>query len=174
MPLAATPARRRLMMVALLALAIAGGVIRHFAADPSTLRDFGSLLLVLWLPVVGNLIGWLLRKLPWRQPPPMPDFEPDTPFTPHLQADVERVELPPGWLEGLPAGHRKGLLMVGTRGYTVRVREPIAQVLATDGNRRVELELLRPDTALPDLPPGTAFHWLVGSTAVAKGRVAAA
>lgn len=173
MPHVATPYRRRLIMVVLLSLAVAGGVIRHYADASSSLHDFGTLLLVLWLPVVGNLIGWILRQLPWRQPKPqaLPGFAPDTPFTPHLQAEVERVDLPDGWLAGLPPGHNTGLLLVGQRGYTVRSREPLAQVLSEGGSRAVEMELLRPDTALPDLPPGTAFHWVVGSTAVATGRV---
>jgi hypothetical protein len=173
MPRVATPSRRRLIMVVLLSLAVAGGVIRLYADAASPLHDLGTLLLVLWLPVVGNLVGWVLRKLPWRRPKAavLPGFTPDAPFIPHLQAEVERMDLPAGWLAGLPPGHDTGLLLVGQRGYTVRSREPLAQVLAAEGSRAVEMELLRPETALPALPPGTAFHWVVGSTAVARGRV---
>ena len=47
---------RRAAMAALLALAVLGGVIRYSAPNPSTLRDIGTLLLVLWVQLVVGLI----------------------------------------------------------------------------------------------------------------------
>ena len=64
-----TSAGRRLAMAVLLLLAIAGAVIRATAPDPSTLRDIGTLLLVLWMPAVGNLVAYLVRKIPRRRWP---------------------------------------------------------------------------------------------------------
>ena len=58
----ATAARRKLIVIALLLLAVAGGAIRAWAPNPSTLRDIGSLLLVLWVPVIGNVIAYLVRQ----------------------------------------------------------------------------------------------------------------
>eukprot|EP01034_Spumella_vulgaris_P006289 gene6289-8010_t len=44
---------RRVAMAVLLGLAVLGGVIRYTATNPSTLRDVGTLLLVLWVPAIG-------------------------------------------------------------------------------------------------------------------------
>jgi len=46
-------------MAVMLVLAAAGGVIREMAPNPSVLRDIGTLMLVLWLPAVGNLVCYL-------------------------------------------------------------------------------------------------------------------
>ena len=74
----ATSPRRQLAMCVLLGLALVGAGIRHWADNPSTLRDVGTLMLVLWLPAVGNLVGFVIREFPgWnqrframRRPPP--------------------------------------------------------------------------------------------------------
>src|SRR4051812_45547657 len=116
MPLIATPSRRRLAMALMLALALSGGLIRHYAPAPSTLRDFGSLLLGMWLPAVGNLIAWLVRQLPRSAPPPT-DFAPGSPFQPQLQVRVDPVPLPEGWLAGLDPAEHRGVLLVGRHGF---------------------------------------------------------
>jgi len=170
MAILATPARRRIAMAALLALAVSGGVIRHFADNPSTLRDIGTLLLVLWLPAIGNLIGYLARKLPRGAPPPM-DFAPGSEFVPHLQVRLEPVQLPPGAFAGSTGDVSNGTLLVGRRGFTVRMGAPALRALARSGARSLALELLAPAAALPHLPAGTPFHLLIGATAVAKGQV---
>src|SRR3954465_6558617 len=83
-----TPFRRRLVMAALLPRAGSGAVIRKLVPEPSTLRDIGTLLLVLWLPAVGNLIGYLIQKIP-RRTRPARDFAARAPFTAHLQVQLE-------------------------------------------------------------------------------------
>jgi hypothetical protein len=167
MALTATPARRRIVMIVLLLLAALGGVIRKFAPDPSTLHDLGTLLLVMWLPAVGNLIAYLIRRLP-RRPPrpaslPVAAFPQASAFAPHLQARLEPVAPLPA------ADGATCLLLVEGQAFTARLALPVAQAL--DAPQLQPIELLRPAAALPHLAAGTAFHLLVGTTAVAKGWV---
>ncbi|MCC2673964.1 MAG: hypothetical protein K0R58_911 [Ramlibacter sp.] len=152
----ATPARRRAVMIVLLTLASAGGVMRLLAPDPSTLRDIGTLLLVLWLPAVGNLVAWFVRRIP-RKAPPATAFAAGSMFAPQLRVAIEpQAPMPP---EGSTV-----LVVVGQRGFIGRlggIRE----------GHEGKLELLHPQGALPYLAQGTEFHLLVGSTPFAKGRV---
>ncbi|MBA3773934.1 MAG: hypothetical protein H0X13_16020 [Ramlibacter sp.] len=57
-----TSARRQIIMATLLGLAIVGAVMRYWAPNPSATRDIGTLMLVLWLPAVGNLISFAVRE----------------------------------------------------------------------------------------------------------------
>ena len=57
-----TSSRRQIVMATLLGLAIVGGAMRYWAPNPSTARDIGTLLLVMWLPAVGNLISFVVRE----------------------------------------------------------------------------------------------------------------
>jgi hypothetical protein len=171
MAIIATPARRRMVMIALLLLAAAGAVIRQTAPNPSTLRDVGTLLLVLWLPAVGNLVAWLIRKFPRRAPPAAvpTDFAADAPFTPHLQVQLERA----GEAPLSDAQDTRCAILLGKQGFRARMEQPVAQALGQAGPQVVWLEFLRPAVAKPLLPAGTEFHLLVGNTGVAKGRVLA-
>jgi hypothetical protein len=169
MPFIVTPQRRRLVMAVLLGLACAGGVIRHQAPDPSTLRDIGTLLLVLWLPAVGNLVAYLMRKIPAGKPPPT-SFPPDAPFSAQLQARIDTVAASADWLATLDPLEQRCTVLVGRRGFTVRSAAPLSQWL-TGAPQTLALECLVPSSALRQLVPGTAFHVLVGTTAVAQGRV---
>lgn len=169
MALIATPARRRMVMIVLLLLAALGGVIRKFAAPSSTLHDVGTLLLVLWLPAVGNLIAYLIRRIP-RPPQRAPElpraaFPAGSAFTPHLQARMESI----GAIGATEASQTDCLLLVAGQAFTARVSVPMAQALAAPQPQPIEL--LRPAAALPRLAPGTVFHLLVGTIAVARGRV---
>lgn len=167
MALTATPARRRLIMIALLLLAVAGSLIRYFAPDPSTLRDIGTLLMVLWLPAVGNLVAYFVRKIPRRAPQLAAGFGAGSPFTPHLRVRLE----PAGTVRDLPAALASAgnscTLIVANSGFTARLDGP-APVQQDQG---VQVELLRPEVALAQLATGTEFRLAVGATAVAKGRV---
>ncbi|MBA2963672.1 MULTISPECIES: hypothetical protein [Ramlibacter] len=170
MPLVATSARRQLAMAIMLALAVAGGIIRHEAPNPSTLRDIGTLLLVMWLPAVGNFVGFLMRKIPSGTPPPT-HFDPDSPFVAQLRVRLEPGPLPDGFLASLEPVDDLGTLLVGRRGFTIRFDRPVAEWLAAPGSDPVAVECLLPDVALRTLLPGTQVHLLVGTTAVAKGQV---
>ncbi|MCA0214494.1 MAG: hypothetical protein LCH79_15120 [Proteobacteria bacterium] len=164
-------ASRRVAMAVLLGLAVLGGVIRYTAPNPSTLRDVGTLLLVLWVPAIGQLIGFLARKIPYSAPPPN-EFAPASPFTPHLQADVTPLPLP-GGLPPLAPGEQRCTVIVGRRGFTARLAQPVTQWWAAGGTQRAAIELLRPELARPHLAPGTGFHILAGTTAIARGEVSA-
>jgi len=159
---------RRAAMAALLALAVLGGVIRYSAPNPSTLRDIGTLLLVLWVPAIGQLIGYLARKIPYSAPPPN-EFAPGAPFTPHLQASITPVPLPDQTLPD--PNESRCTLIVGRNGFTARLQQPVAQWLALPGTQQAGIELLRPALACKHLPPGTTFHILVDTVAVARGTV---
>lgn len=167
-----TPARRRVAMAVLIALAAAGGVIRATAPEPSTLRDIGTLLLVLWLPAVGNLIAWAIRQFP-RKAPRVIAFAPGSVFTEHLRVQADVRPLAADLLATFDAADRRCTLIVGRQGFTARFDQPAVQVLSSPGPRLLPLELLRPDAALSHLVPGTAFHLVVGETAAAHGRVEA-
>ena len=170
MALTATPSRRRLAMIVLLLLAVAGGFIRANAPDPSTLRDIGTLMLVLWLPAVGNLIAYLIKKIP-RSVPPATSFPVGSTFVPQLDVRLQATEMPKDLLAALAPDERQCTVLVGRSGFTARVGKPLGQLLATSGSQALALELLHPAVALPRLKPGTDFHLLAGTTAVAKGTV---
>ena len=81
MNLTATSSRRQIITAVLLLLALGGGLVRWLAPQPSLARDIGSLLLVLWLPIIGNIIAWLVGRAHKPKNAP-PGFAPDSPFTP--------------------------------------------------------------------------------------------
>lgn len=153
-------------MIVLLSLATAGAVIRTLAPNPSTLRDIGTLLLVLWLPAVGNLVAWFIKRIP-RKAPPATDFARDAAFAPQLRVRLEKTELAAPMSPDASAF----VVLVGRRGFVGRLGAPLGRVLAVPGEQEAMLELLHPAGALPQLGVGTEFHLLVGTQAVAKGRV---
>lgn len=167
-----TPSRRRLAMAVLLLLAVSGGVLRKYAPNPSTLRDVGTLLLVMWLPAIGNLIGYLMRKIP-RKAPPATDFGTESLFAPQLEVQVEAEALPADLVEALDADARLCTLLVGRHGFTARLAEPVVQTFAAPGLYTLALELLHPAVGLPKLQVGTEVYLLVGARGIAKGRVVA-
>lgn len=167
MALTATPARRRLIMISLLLLAVAGSLVRYFAPDPSTLRDIGTLLMVLWLPAVGNLVAYFVRKIP-RKPTQPAGFAEGSAFTPHLQVWLEPTGLVPDLRAALASAGNHCTLVVGNNGFTARVDGALHET----PDRDVAVELLRPEVALPLLKAETQFRLVVGRTVAAKGRVA--
>jgi hypothetical protein len=159
------------MAAAMLLLALIGGLVRWFAPQPSLARDVGSLLMVLWLPIVGNIIGWLMQRA--RAPRHQPQgFAPGTAFEPHafieltlLAAETPRLSRP------IRAGYFDGALVVGPEGFTTRLAvpsdaEPVPEVPCT-----LEVQFLRPELALAQLTPGTRFALLSGRTLLGTGHV---
>jgi hypothetical protein len=164
-----TSSRRQLVMAVLLVLATVGAAMRHWAADPSLLRDIGTLLLVLWLPAVGNLVAFVVAKLPRRSRIDT-GFAPDSPFNAHLSAELTPLAaavIPPS----LDLSGRRCTLVVGPQGFTARLPVELSQWLSAGTPQALEFEFLRPEPALRALPPGTQFHVAAGSTVVGKGRV---
>ncbi|MGE4239411.1 hypothetical protein [Ramlibacter sp.] len=173
MPLVATPHRRRLVVIVLMVLATLGGVIRYYAPNPSTARDLGTLMLVLWLPTLGMIVGHLLGKIR-RRPSTSPGFPRNSEFVPQLRVSFEALPVS-GNPPALDPQLRGCIALVGGEGFTCRISQPLAhsigQSIAQAAPGVVELELLRPAVALPKLPPGTEFYFVVGTLAVARGRV---
>jgi hypothetical protein len=163
-----TSSRRQIVMAVLLGVAATGGAIRHWAANPSLLHDIGTLMLVLWLPAVGNLVGFVIQRFARREGAAR-DFAPHSPFRPHLRA-VFTPSLPPG-AAPVRQSVERCTLVLGQEGFTVRLAMPHRDLLATGQEQTVELELLRPALALPRLVPGTSFALRVDAALVGHGRV---
>jgi hypothetical protein len=162
----ATSHRRQLIVAVLLALALVGAGMRLWADNPSLARDIGTLLLVLWLPAVGNIVAFAIGR--WRAAhPPRPPFDADAPFVGHLLVELARVE--PAAAGAVDAG--LCTLVLGSEGFTARLAQPLAQWLAGPQPAVLQVQLLRPALALPRLPAGTAFSVLAGTRAVGMGRV---
>lgn len=166
----ANSARRKQIVIALLVLALAGAAIRLLAPAPSTLRDLGTLLLVLWLPIIGNVVGYFFGKLPRRATPPA--FAPEQPFNPHLL--VALTPLAAAAVQASAAGSAAPFtLVLGSEGFSARCAQPEAWTdpALADGDFPCAVEFAAPALALPRFPQATPFVLAAGTGAVARGRV---
>jgi hypothetical protein len=60
--------RRKVIVIVLLCVAVGGAVVRHYATPGTTTRDIATLLMVLWVPIIGRARpGWRLPR--WRSAP---------------------------------------------------------------------------------------------------------
>jgi hypothetical protein len=163
--------RRKLIVIVLAGLAVVGATIRLGAADPSLAHDIGNLLLVLWLPVIGNVIAFLIAHF-HRGRPALPAFAAGTPFIRHLLAEF--TPLPPGdgaATPSIPHDEACCTLIVGSDGFTARLQQPLAAALAPVPSQTLELQLLRPALALPRLPVAADFRILMRGAIIGQGRV---
>ena len=165
--------RRQIITAILLAFALLGFAIRQLTPGPSLLRDFGSLLLVLWLPIIGNIIAWGVARFHARKAAP-PGFDPASVF--ELSARVEITLL----AAGVPAASRPvraGLfgctVAVGTDGFTARLRVPPEQIPVPQVPQPLEIQFLRPDLALAKLSAGDGFVLIAGRVTLGRGVVLA-
>ena len=166
--------RRLIITLFLLAVAVAGGIIRLVAPQPSLARDIGSLMLVMWLPIIGNIIAWLVARAHSRKAGP-PGFDPASPFTTSARieltlfaADVPAASRP------IRAGIFPCALVVGNDGFSARLWVPEGELPVPEVAKVMEMEFLRPDLALAKIPPGAEFVLLAGRLALGKGKVLAA
>jgi len=168
-----TSGRRQVVMATLLALAIVGAAMRYWAPNPSRVRDIGTLLLVLWLPAVGNLVAFFMHQ--WAvYKARRKDFDPASAFAAHLVTRISPIDTQPLPAHMLSQGGNRCIVVVGTEGFTARTSVPLLRVIDDMGRGRrqdISLELLRPEIALPRLPPGTRFQLIAGQVAVAQGTV---
>ncbi|HSV35272.1 MAG TPA: hypothetical protein VLI46_06925 [Ramlibacter sp.] len=164
-----TSSRRQLVMAVLLALAMLGAAMRHWADNPSLARDVGTLLLVLWLPAVGNLVAFLIARLPARSRAAATGFADGQPFTPQLRAAFTAIDGDPH--RSVDPQRTDWTLVVGGEGFTARTAQPLSRTLTAAPAGAIDLELLRPALAMPRLVPGAAFVVLAGTTPVARGQV---
>ena len=164
----ATSSRRQIIVFVLLILALAGAAIRQWADNPSITRDIGTLLLVLWLPIIGNVVAYVIMRVQSaRRARRTTGFAPDAAFAAHLLVEV----LPLAPAPVLSKVERNCTLVLGQEGFTARSTAPLAQWLAAGEARTVELQLLRPELGLPRMPVGASFSILAGQFAAARGRV---
>lgn len=165
--------RRKLIVIILLCVAIAGAVVRHYAERGTTTRDIATLLMVLWVPIIGNVIAWLIGRLPRRAPPlAPPSFDARGAFTPHLQ--VELTLRPPALpVHDVPlgAGEYRCALVVGNEGFSARWIVPQGEALARRKAHVLAIELLAPELAGPRFSQGADFRVMVGDSFIADGRV---
>jgi hypothetical protein len=168
----ATSSRRQLIVFVLLGLALAGAALRQWSANPSLARDIGTLLLVLWLPVIGNVVAFVITRLQRaRRADAAAAFAPDEAFAAHLLVQVTAAG-PGASARSAPSPHQRNCtLVVGHEGFTARAATPLAQWLGCAQPRTVALQLLRPALALRRLPAGTGVRVMVEGSVVGSGRV---
>ena len=163
--------RRQTITAVLLLLAVAGGLLRWLAPQPSLARDMGSLLLVLWLPIIGNIIAWLVARAHKPKNAP-PGFAPDSPFTPsaHITLTLLAAEVP-SQSRPIRAGLFHCMVVVGHEAFSARLQVPPHAEPVPEVAQPLEVEFLRPEVALPKLKPGTDFTLLSGRTLLGRGQV---
>lgn len=163
--------RRQIITAILLAFAVLGFVIRQLTPGPSLLRDFGSLLLVLWLPIIGNIIAWGVARFHARKAAP-PGFDPAAAFEPSARVEITLLAA------GVPAASRPvraGLfactIASGSDGFTARLRVPREQVPVPEVPHVLDVQFLRPELALARLPAGADFVLIAGRVTLGRGVV---
>ena len=166
-----TSYRRQIMTATLLAFAAGGGIVRWLAPNPSLARDIGSLLLILWLPIIGNIIAFVVGKARNRGQV-LAAFASDRPFTSQALLEITlRAADVPSAARPLGAGLFQCSLVLGYEAFTVRLSVPAGAEPRPQQHCTLEAEFLRPDLALPRFPEGTTFILLSGRTALGEGRV---
>ena len=167
----ATSSRRQIITAVLLLFAMAGGLLRWLAPQPSLARDMGSLLLVLWLPIIGNIIAWVVAQAHKPKNAP-PGFAPDSPFTPsaHITLTLLAAEVP-SQSRPIRAGLFNCMVVVGHEAFSARLQVPPHAEPVPEVAQPLEVEFLRPEVALPKLKPGTDFTLLSGRTLLGRGQV---
>ncbi len=163
--------RRQIITVIFLILAVGGGLVRWLVPQPSLARDLGTLLLVLWLPIVGNIIGWLMGRA--RRPKvPQLGFAPNAAFVP--SARVELTLFPaavPAESRPVRAGLFPCIAVLGNEGFSARLQVFGGAEPAPEVPQVLELEFLRPDLALPQLRIAKEFTLLSGRKPLGRGRL---
>ena len=163
--------RRQIITTVLLLFAVGGGLLRWLAPQPSLARDMGSLLLVLWLPIIGNIIAWLVARAHKPKNAP-PGFAPDSPFTPsaHITLTLLPAEVP-SQSRPIHEGLFPCMVVVGHEAFSARLYVPPYAQPVPEVAQSLEVEFLRPELALPKLAPGTNFSLLSGRTLLGRGQV---
>ena len=169
-------ARRKLIVIILLCVAVAGAFMRHFAAPGSTTRDIGTLMLLLWVPIIGNIIGWLVAKV-WRRPVAAAPsttsaFVAGSAFHPHALVELTlRAAKVPAEDTPIPEGEHRCALVVDNQGFSARWLVPPGQAFRRGKAHTLQIEFLTPAVALPRFQRDAAFRMLIGESFVGDGLV---
>jgi len=164
--------RRKLIVIILLCVALGGAAMRQLAAPGSTLRDIGTLLMLLWVPIIGNVISWLISRL--RRPAPMAPspFDERPAFEPQLLVELTlRPPLLPAEDIPVPAGEHRCALVVGNEAFSARWRVPPDRSFRRGIPQALEVEFLAPQLAMPKFQAEAGFRMLVGESFIGDGRV---
>ena len=165
--------RRQLIVIIRLGVALSGAVMRHFAAPGSTTRDIGTLMLLLWLPVIGSVVGWLYAKL--RRPAAVsepPTFGAGSAFQPQALVELTlRTSQVPSENTPMPAGEQRCALVVDNQGFSARWFVAPDEAFQRGKTQTLHVEFLTPAVALPRFPRDAVFRMLVGESFVGDGRV---
>lgn len=165
--------RRKLIVIILLCVAVGGAIMRHLAVPGSTTRDIGTLLMLLWIPIIGNVISWLIARL--RRPTPTAagsPFESRTVFMPQLLVELTlRPPMLPAEDLPMPAGEHRCALVIGNEAFSARWWVQPERSFRRGSTQALEMEFLAPQLALPRFQPGASFKMLVGESFIGDGRV---
>jgi hypothetical protein len=161
--------RRFVVAVALVIAALAGAVLRSFSAPQSTPYYLGTLFMVMWIPIVGNIIIFFAKK---RRPVvPLPlTFSSSMPFVSHVVVEItfnlaQELELP----KREEDGNLQCLFVTGAEGFSARLslQEPLTPGEALGA----EAQFLSPAVALPKFPVGSTFQLIQGRSGIGTGHV---
>jgi hypothetical protein len=165
--MSAIPSRRVFIVVVLLITAVAGALLRSFSAPQSTPYYLGTLLMVMWVPIVGNVISFIVNRF---RPtaPESPSFS--EPFVPHVGVELK---LQPEQNPDLPRKEQDGrihcLFVAGTEGFSARVS--LHKTHALNNLQGAEAQFLVPVAALPKFPIGATFQLMQGRSSIGTGQV---
>ncbi|HET7837847.1 MAG TPA: hypothetical protein VFL43_18675 [Variovorax sp.] len=164
--------RRKLIVIILLCVALGGAAMRQLAAPGSTLRDIGTLLMLLWVPIIGNVISWLISRL--RRPATMAPspFDERPAFEPQLLVELtlRPPKLPADDIP-VPAGEHRCALVIGNEAFSARWWVPPDRSFRRGIPQALEVEFLAPQLALPKFQAEAGFRMLVGESFIGDGRV---
>jgi hypothetical protein len=168
--------RRKVIVIVLLGVAVGGAVVRHYATPGTTTRDIATLLMVLWVPIIGNVIAWLISKRPRRAPSPPavrpPSFDTTGAFTPHARVELTfRKPALPSQDVPIAPGEYRCALVIDKEGFSARWIVPPGDALERGKPAALEVEFLSPAMAQPKFAQGAVFRVLIGDSFIADGRV---
>lgn len=164
--------RQRLVFGGLIVAALVGAAARQFTAPSSNLYWIGTLLMVMWIPIAGNIVWFFARK---RRPVSVaPQFSSDAPFVPHALVELTLLQgAGDGPRQTHSGGEHRCVLVVGTEGFSVRFVLPPDTPFGAADALQTEVQFLVPEKALARFAAGVSFQVLVGRTVVGNGKVMA-
>ncbi|WP_076999016.1 hypothetical protein [Variovorax sp. KK3] len=165
-------AKRRFIVIALLCAALGGALLRALSEPGSTARDVGTLLMLLWLPIIGNVIAWLIAKLRRPVTAEPTGFEAGNAFRPHALVELTlRAPQLPSENSLIGEGEHHCALVVDNEGFSARWVVPPGKAFRRGTPQTLQVEFLKPAIALPRFPRDTEFRMLVAESFVGDGRV---
>lgn len=165
-------AKRRFIVIALLCVALGGALLRQLSEPGSTARDLGTLLMLLWLPIIGNVIAWLIAKVRRPVASEPAGFEAGSTFHPHALVELTlRSAQLPSEDSLIPEGEHRCTLVVDNEGFSARWIVAPGQAFRRATAQTLQVEFLKPAIALPRFQRDAAFRMLVAESFVGDGRV---